>query len=72
MTIQDIIEAGVELQGPCRVVSWDGEAESTWFEGRGGELGQEAHMGEPWLCEAPIAYIHPIEDEEGFVIEVAV
>lgn len=72
MTIEDIINASIDLQGPCKVVSFNGSAEEVEFEGQGWELsGQATYYEEPWFCEHRITYIYPINDEEGFVIEVS-
>lgn len=71
MTIQDIIEAGVQFQGPCKVISYTHEGEVTRFDYDGQELGSAKHWCEDWFAAWEITYIHPIEGHEGVVIEVA-
>lgn len=68
MTIEDLIESGIEFQGVVRVAVWDGEHLTEVYEGDGLDLGKEC---DEWYESYPITYIYPsLTQDHGFTIEV--
>lgn len=71
MTIQDLIEAGIYLQGHLIVrtgVPGSDDALMDVFDGDGEDLGCAAHKSEPWYSEHEIEYMYPLD--RGLCIEV--
>lgn len=62
MTVNDMIEAGVVIQGLGRVTSYEGDDEITLFEGTSYEL--YAPVARKW-ADREIRYIYPLPGCDG-------
>lgn len=69
MTIEDLIESGIEIQGKMKVQVWDGNNSTFPFESLGDVLGVGYSL-EPWYCEYPITYLWIQPGDDYFTIEV--
>lgn len=69
MTIEDMIEGGIEFQGHVSVQVWDGSDSTFPFEGEGDQLGIY-YCDEPWYSEHPVTFIWNMPHRDDVVIEV--
>lgn len=72
MTIQDLIEASIELQGHLIVRLYDDPKTQEVFDGDGEELGYASHADEAWFNDCEISFMYPLDREglSGWCIEV--
>ncbi len=74
MTIEDLIESGVTLQGLVEVRVYADSKCVTVFDGDGEDVQREG-LTEDWYHKRPLTFIYSHEDAEnpacaGFVLEV--
>ncbi len=71
MTIEDLLNAGITLQGFLSIIKFDDKTDqkTVVFEGDAEDLGYEKYQNKHWYTGMHITYIYP--DCAGYVIELA-
>jgi hypothetical protein len=65
MSVNDLINSGIELQGKVEIKEWKNDEEKLYYKGEAENLDQKVY----WMSDKTITFMYSI-DEVGLIIEI--